>query len=271
MVADRVSLFHAILLGTIQGLTEFLPISSSGHLVLFQRVLGFRGPDLLFDTFLHAGTLGAVCCVFRRDLVSMGRALLSRDMNAPHGRLLLLILLGTIPTALIGFAFRGLFERLFSAVLVAGVMLLVTGLLLFVADRVGSNGEAPRQLGRRGAFLIGIVQGLSLLPGLSRSGSTISTGIFLGVERSVAAQFSFLLSVPSIAGAMIFQVPAALSLDGRFVLPVAVGTLTAALTGYAAIKALLRAVTVRRLSLFSYYCWAVGCGVVLISLIHIFA
>ena len=264
------SIIHAIVLGIVQGLTEFLPVSSSGHLVILQRLIGFTGPDVLFDTFLHMGTLVSVCIVFKNDLFSMGRSLVRRDMKSPEMRLVFLICIGTIPTALLGYFFRDFFERQFSAVLPAAAMLLVTGCVLFLADRVANNAKSQKEIRKRDAFSIGFVQGASLLPGLSRSGSTISTGIFLGLERSLAARFSFLLSIPAIAGAGMIQISEVKELEGHLLAPLVIGTLTSTVTGYGAIRILLKVVVRRKLSFFSYYCWALGFGVLLISLIRIF-
>ena len=263
------SLFHAILLGAIQGVTEFLPVSSSGHLVLLQHLLKFEGPDVLFDTFLHVGTLVAVCIVFREDIINILKSLYNRDLRSPSTGLFILIVWGTIPTVFIGFGFRDVFERLFSEVVPAALMLLVTGSLLFAADRVWAKDSPPKQIGKRDAFLVGIVQGLSVLPGLSRSGATICTGIFLGVERATAARFSFLLSIPAIAGAGMLQLPEVFKLQDNIVLPLIVGMIISTLTGYISIRVLMRLVATRRLSFFSYYCWSVGIGVLLVSLVNI--
>lgn len=264
------SLIHAVFLGIVQGLTEFLPISSSGHLVILQHLIGFKGPDVLFDTFLHMGTLLSVCVVFKGDLYSMGRSLVRRERDSPSFRLLVLIIIGTVPTALMGYIFRDFFEKQFAALFPAAVMLLVTGGLLFLADRITTNSKSQNEIRKRDACCIGIVQGLSILPGLSRSGSTISAGIFLGLERKCAARFSFLLSVPAIAGAGVLQFSGMKDLSGHLLVPLAVGTLTSALVGYGAIRILLKVVVQRKLSFFSCYCWALGCGVLLISLIRIF-
>lgn len=265
------SLVHAVLLGIVQGLTEFLPISSSGHLVILQHLIGFKGPDVLFDTFLHIGTLLSVCIVFKSDLYRMGRSLVRRERDSPDFRLLVLVSLGTLPTALIGYIFRDFFEKQFAALLPTGSMLLVTGGLLLLSDRITSNSKSQSEIRKRDGCCIGIVQGLSIFPGLSRSGSTISTGIFLGLERECAARFSFLLSVPAIAGAGMLQIFELKELSGSLLLPFVMGTLTSAVTGYGAIRILLKMVVRRKLSLFSYYCWTVGLGVLLVSLIRIFA
>jgi len=265
-----VSLFHAILLGSIQGLTEFLPVSSSGHLVLLQHYLGFEGPDVVFDTCFHLGTLAAVCMCFRDDIRRMGCALFRLDFRSTSFRLFLLIFIGTIPTAVIGLVFRDFFEGLFSRIIPAALMLLVTGTLLYMADKVKKTRASAGIVRKTDALVIGFVQGLSIFPGLSRSGSTISTGIFLGLERNSAARFSFLLSIPSIAGAGLLQMKRVVELDDGLWPPLLLGTLVSSVTGYVAIKVLLRIVARQRLSLFSYYCWLVGCGVLLVSLIRIF-
>ena len=264
------SFFHAIVLGTIQGLTEFLPVSSSGHLVLLQRFVGFQGPDLVFDTCFHLGTLAAVCLCFRNDIRDMGRSLIRFDLKSPPARLFLLICIGTIPTAIIGLSFQDFFEGLFSRVIPAALMLLLTGWILFLADRVKRSRAPEETVNPREALIIGCIQGLSIFPGLSRSGSTISTGIFLGIERNRAARFSFLLSIPAITGAGLLHAQKVLELETSLVTPLLVGTVVSALSGYAAIKVLLRIVARQRLSLFAYYCWALGCAVLLVSLFRIF-
>ena len=224
---------------------------------------------MIFDTFFHMGTLLAVCVYFRKDLKCMGQSLFRLDVTNPYSRLLFLVLLGTIPTAIIGVVFRGFFEGLFSRVFPAAMMLLLTGSILFVADKVKTSRTVPKQISQVDAFLVGIIQGLSIFPGLSRSGSTISTGIFLGIDRNVATRFSFLLSIPAIAGAGLLQAPSVTELKVNLLLPLIVGTLISSMTGFFAIRVLLRVVAKRRLSFFSYYCWSVGGGVLLVSLINI--
>lgn len=255
-----------VLLGILQGLTEFLPVSSSGHLVIAQSLIpGFHQPGVLLDVSLHLGTLAAVLIYFRRDLINMASSLLlpHNPAYASARRMLWLLIVGSIPTALIGLLFRQEFERLFSEVRVAGVMLVVTGTLLFVSDRIRGEGRKLEGMQVRDALTVGLAQGLAILPGLSRSGATIAAGVLAGVERELALRYSFLLSIPAIVGAFILE---AVTHADRWIESVNVvgysaGTVAAFLVGYWSIAVLLKILRSRRLLLFAYYCWAVGGGV----------
>ena len=252
---------QALWLGILQGLTEFLPVSSSGHLVLGQNILGVNQPDLLFDVAVHVGTLVAVLFCFREDIVSILRGLWAKDDQAREGRrLLFLIVVGSVPTALIGLLFKDQFEALFSSLSAVGVALLVTGGLLMATrfapqGRRGLNATGP---GR--ALLVGLFQGLAITPGISRSGATISAGLYLGLDRRLAAHFSFLLSIPAILGALALELK-----DVEFstvaVSPLLLGGVAAALSGYFALKVLLKVVQKGRLYWFAPYCWALGLAV----------
>lgn len=262
--------WEATLLGLVQGLTEFLPVSSSGHLVIAQSLLpGFSQPGVLFDALLHLGTLSAVVVYFWRDLWSMALSLFGKsngDMSATASRhLLVLLIVGSVPTAAIGFGFKDLFESLFSQVTPVGFALLVTGTLLFVSEKVGRREKDLPLMTWLDAFVIGIVQGIAIIPGISRSGSTIAAGLARGLDPRMALQYSFLLSVPAVLGAVL--------LESRH-LTVAVingipweaylaGTTAAAAVGYLSISVLLKILIRRRLIFFAVYCWIVG-GAVLI-------
>ena len=181
-------LWQAAVLGVVQGLTEFLPISSSGHLVLGQRLLGFTEPALMFDIAVHVGSLVAVVGVFWRDLWSILRGLFVWDdeQSSQGRRLLWLVVVGSIPTAIIGFAFKDLFESMFSSLLTVGLALLITGWLLLATALVRRPGRPLKKVGAGRALVIGLAQGLAITPGISRSGSTISIALLLGVNRRVA-------------------------------------------------------------------------------------
>ncbi len=298
---------QAAFLGIVQGLTEFLPVSSSGHLVLFRNFLGLSEPALFFDISVHVGTMTAVILFFRKDLAAMASAIMGalgrrrpriggsrRDESGPgltpccgkdHGgsghngsgthetresiaapgaravpdaRFALLIVVGTIPTACIGLLFHGVADRLFNSVALVGWMLIITGLLLWLTRRVGRDGNGRPFLTARDALVIGLVQGLAILPGISRSGSTISAGMFLGVARETAARYSFLLSIPAILGAEALALRD-LALGAVTVnAAVLMGALTAAVTGYMALTLLLYVIRKGRLYLFAPYCWLVG-------------
>jgi undecaprenyl-diphosphatase len=267
-----------VLLGVVQGLTEFLPISSSGHLVLFQNLLGFRAPELLLDASLHAGTLLAVCVFFRKDLVRMASEALvivsllfkggsrrAETLDTARDSLVVWVVLGNIPTALIGLLFREELEGLFASVRVVGVMLLATGVLLALTALPGSSKGRLAMPTVWVALAVGIAQGLAIIPGISRSGATIACGLLLGMERDLASRYSFLLSLPAIAGALLLQ---AADGGGGTAGPGAIllGGFSAALVGLAALKLLVSMVRRGRLAWFAPYCWAAGAAVLFVSL-----
>lgn len=264
----------SMILGIVQGLTEFLPISSSGHLVLFQNIFGFHEPELLLDTSLHVGTLLAVILYFRQDVAAMGHEL--RAVIAPGGSgdgpaprlervrssMVTWVVVGNIPTAVIGLVFRAPLERLFGSISVVGFMLLVTGGLLAVTRMVP---EGDRRLGLLAALAVGTAQGLAIIPGVSRSGATIACGLLLGLDRDLAARFSFLLSIPAIAGALGLQLATGTAQGpGLFVL--FSGGIVAGVVGLVALKFLMRLVRRGRFSWFAPYCWVVGIVVLLMTL-----
>ncbi len=262
-----------MILGLVQGITEFLPISSSGHLVILQGLFGMSEPQVLFDVMLHAGTLAAILIVFRKDVVELVRAAIRIAVNRnlgeqPAERMLAAIAVGCVPTAFIGVVFSKQFERMFASTTAAGIGLLITGLVLIGTvwrsePEADAGAGAPERVGLVHALLIGTAQGLAIVPGISRSGATIAVGLLLGVPRELAARFSFLLAVPAILGALAFELkghsaagntaPASASMPAMLC-----GTLVAAVAGITALVVLLRVVKRGRIHLFAYYCWAVG-------------
>ena len=257
------SLVPAVLLGLLQGLTEFLPVSSSGHLALAQSLIpGFSQPGVLFDVTLHIGTLVAVCIYFWQDLRGMALSLFSsgRGDAAASRRMLWLLIAGSVPTAAIGLLFRKQFEAMFSDVYGVGVWFIVTGALLFLTDRVSTRGRELSAMGLLDALVIGIAQGLAIIPSLSRSGATIAAGVFLGLERGLLVRYSFLLSIPAVAGAFVLELVTHRheALQGFDPLAYGAGTLAALVVGYWSIGVLLNMTRSRRLSVFAYYCWAIG-------------
>jgi undecaprenyl-diphosphatase len=267
---------ETILLGIIQGLTEFLPVSSSGHLVLFQNLLGFKEPELLLDAALHAGTLLAVCLYFRSDILLMVKEVWAYLMQAPKARqaagsteprphlhLAMAVFIGSIPTAFIGLLFKVPLERLFGSVPLVGTMLIVTGLILASTRFLSPRGARDR-VGLFVALAVGTAQGLAIIPGISRSGATIVCGLALGLQRDLAGRFSFLLSIPAIMGALWIQLNA--EAFGRVGLaPLFFGFLSAALVGLLALKLLMGMVKKGHLYYFAPYCWAVGIAVIAIA------
>jgi undecaprenyl-diphosphatase len=306
-----VSLFLAILLGVVQGLTEFIPVSSSAHLVLVPYLLGVEPPGLAFDVALHLGTAAAVIVYFRAELAATIRGLLPGASGPDarlYRRLALLIVLASVPVAIVGFAFEDVFERAFASPIAASVFLFVTAAVLIIGERirdrrvaraaarapVAADGEriwtgdwvggepdelAPTDLqpvlpvgedpadpagatlqgvGVGRALVIGVAQMLALFPGISRSGSTITAGMAVGLTREAATRFSFLLSLPALLGAALVSVPD-LREPGQFSgAAIAAGIVAAFVSGYLAIRFLIALVARDRLTGFARYCVAAG-------------
>jgi undecaprenyl-diphosphatase len=254
------SMREACLLGVVQGLTEFLPVSSSGHLVVLQRFLAPMPPaeKLTVDVALHLGTLAAVVVYFRDDLLAMARGLLGRGEHAYARSWAWLLVLGTLPAAAVGLLWRHRIEAAFDSPLVTGACFLLTGTLLFLGSAVRGATRGEEKLGPRDALVVGCFQALALLPGVSRSGSTIAGALFRRARADVAARFSFLLSIPAIAGALAVEARSLAALTPVLGPALAIGVLSAAVTGFAAIAVLLRAVRAQKLHYFAYYCWALG-------------
>ncbi len=252
-----VNLLEAIFLGLVQGLTEWLPISSSGHLVIVQQLLGMDVP-LFFDVLLHFGTILAVFAFFWKDILKIIKSLLKLDFKSQDGKLGLYIIVGNIPIALIGYYFYDVIESFFSDLFVVAVALIVTGILLFLTKY--SRGR--RKLNVFDSILVGIAQAFALIPGLSRSGSTISTGLFRGLDKESVFKFSFLLAVPAVIGGNLLELNQGL---GEVGLEMVVGTVIAAVVGYLSLKFLFRTLQKGRFYWFSVYCWVVG--VVLLILV----
>ncbi len=255
-------LVQAIILGVVQGLTEFLPVSSSGHLVLGQYFLGLD-PErfgLSFDVALHLGTLVAVVSFFWRDLVRTAYAFVrslthGRNLGNPDQRLAYLIVASTVPAALIGFFFEGFIESQTRQPWVVVFNLVLVGVLFIVAEAVGRHSRRASKLGFVEAVGIGLAQAAALVPGVSRSGATITLGLFLGLRREEAARFSFLMSVPIIAGAGTLQMGEALSegMDAFGALIFGVGFVTSAVVGYLAIRFFISYIADHSLRAFAYY------------------
>ncbi|MCK4305609.1 MAG: undecaprenyl-diphosphate phosphatase [Candidatus Eisenbacteria sp.] len=262
--APETSILIALLLGLLQGLTEFLPISSSGHLVLAQELLRAPAPGIAVEVILHAGTLLAVLVTYRRDLWGMVRGLpeVLRPRFAPACRLSVgtreagLLILATLPVVLAGLLWRGSIEDAFDSPSVASSMLVVTGILLLSTKFAKPQAMGPNAMI---ALIMGAMQVLSLLPGISRSGATISGGLFAGGDPKQMARFSFLMSVPAILGSLVLQLPElAASWRGGLMLPYAAGFFMAFLSGLVAIRILLRLVARGRFFVFGIYCILAG-------------
>lgn len=251
---------QAIILGTVQGLTEFLPVSSSGHLVIGQHLFGLTEPELLFDVAVHIGTLLAVFIYFRREIAAIVVAVckwpFTRELT-PETRLGFMIVAGSIPTAVIGLLLEKKAEILFSSLVLVGAMLIGTGVWMWFTRRIPlSHGNKELSLTR--TLLIGTVQGLAVIPGISRSGSTIAAGLYLGLSRETAARYSFLLSMPAILGAALISMREFTGTGTASLPSVLAGSIAAAVIGYGALAFLVYIVKKGSLYLFAPYCWAAG-------------
>ena len=290
------TLVQAIFMGIIQGLTEFLPVSSSGHLALFKILFGVKtDTGMLFDVLLHVGTLAAICTVYYRDIAKLfieglcivrdvilnigiffrncffkasgrrngGEAVLlpyRRIVSNGYRKFVLLILVSTIPTGVIGYVGKNVVEQASEILLVPGICLILTGVLLLIADHAKEGEKLPKNVTYSNAFLIGISQGVATLPGLSRSGTTITACLISGFNRKFAVKYSFIMSIPAILGAMVLELkdftPAAV--PGLEISYYAVGMVIAAVLGYICIKTMLFIVKKQKFTGFAIYCFIIG-------------
>jgi len=265
-------ILQAIVLGILQGATEFIPVSSSGHLVLVPWLLRWPQPGLVFDTIVHWGTLLAVVAYFWKDwwllIGAWLRGLVRWDWSDPQARMLWLLALGSVPAALLGYFLEDFFEGLFSEPAWVSIFLLVTAALLAGSERIARQARQARDLGWRDALIIGLGQAAAIAPGISRSGATISAGLWRGLERTEAARFSFLLGTPIIFGAGLFQLLDLFAEPNPLahVSILAVGFVAAALSGYVCIWTLLRYLQRGRLYPFAVYCALAGTFFLLVAL-----
>ena len=280
------SVFQAIFLGIVQGVTEFLPVSSSGHLAIFQNLFHIdTGGSVAFDVMLHVGTLLVVFLVYWKDICKLVleafrmlgdcfynlRVILAgrssqmtgkkrRIIRNNYRKFVVLVIVSTIPTGLIGYFGRKLIEDASSSLIVPGICLLITGVILFLSDRVENCWKIPKDVSWGEGILIGIAQGFATLPGISRSGTTISACTFCGFERKFAVKYSFILSIPAILGAAVLELKDLVnesmspSMIGNYVC----GMIAAAVFGYIAIRVVGQVVIKRKMRMFAYYCFAAG-------------
>jgi undecaprenyl-diphosphatase len=261
------NLSTAIILGIVQGLTELFPVSSSAHLVILQSFFtDFRQPGVAFDVILHLGTLFAIVFYFRAEIINIARGLIpARILSVPSPidagvsrRFALLIVIGTIPVVFAGLLFRKTIHQTFESAQVAAFFLLITGLLLFLSDRVKNVRRETKEMTLTDSILIGIAQAFALLPGISRSGATITAAIFLKIDRAEAARFSFLLSLPAVCGAVILESGYLRHISSADILPYIAGFISAALAGFLSLKLFFLVIRKARLKYFAYYCWILG-------------
>ena len=273
--------FEATVLGLVQGLAEFLPISSSGHLALLQNWFGIDETKvLLFTVLLHVGTLISVFIMYWKDIWELivelvltikdlctGKGL--RMEERPVRKLGVMIIVATIPTAIIGLLFNDFFDSLYTSVIPIGVGLIITGFLLVFAEKKGESDRGIKQMNLRNAIFIGTVQGIAICPGISRSGSTLFGSLICNLDRKFAVKFVFLISIPSILGAAILEAPAAIEAGVSLsqLGPVLWGMAVAAVAGIVAIKSMIKIVSDKKLSWFSYYVWILGLVVVIYGIV----
>ncbi len=280
------TLINAVILGIIQGLAEFLPISSSGHLAILEEVLKVKNAGMFFDVMLHLGTLVAIFIAYWSDikkLVAEG-IMIVRDaiinffrffynithrqklksyihiVHSPYRKFVMLIIVSTIPTGIIGVVFKDVVSSASSSLLIVGICLLITGIILLVSDVLPAGNKRPNQVGYTQAGVIGVVQGLATLPGISRSGSTITACLLCGFDKSFAVKYSFIMSIPAVLGAVVLELKdfAELTIEKAELLYYGIGTLLAAIVGYICIKTMLVVVRGKKFRYFAYYCFVVG-------------
>ncbi len=273
-------LHQGIILGVLQGLTEFLPVSSSGHLVLGQTWFGITESQLVFDISVHIGTLLAVLVVYRNEIFEIVRSVLDFCVSVTRGeyageqfvkneplQMALAIIIGSVPTAAMGILLKQYEHVLFSSALLVGITLLITGTMLWLSRRYYNRASSDGSLTIKKALFVGVGQGLAVIPGISRSGTTIAAGMFMGLSRHKAATFSFLLSIPAIAGAQLLSIKDMIEND--FALdPVTVwATLVSFITGLIALKILIKLVNAGRFHYFAPYCWLLGIVTIVLQMI----
>ncbi len=277
------SLLQSVLMGLIQGLTEFLPVSSSGHLALFKILFNVNtDTGLLFDVMLHVGTLLAVCIVYYKDIIHLaiefigmvvdciynltiligkrGQGVYRHVIHNGYRKFVMLVIVSTIPTGILGFLASDLVTAASEILIVPGICLIITAGLLFICDHVPEGHKKPKQASYANAFIIGICQGIATLPGISRSGTTITACALNGFDRKFAVKYSFIMSIPAILGAMVLQLKdiGNAAIDMSQIGIYAIGMVIAAVVGYICIKAMLMIVKKRKFTYFSIYCLVIG-------------
>lgn len=274
------TILKAIILGIIQGLTEFLPVSSSGHLTVAQHLLGVPEERILFFTVvLHVGTLVSIFFVYSKDIYHLCKEFVllifelitgkGLKFNNEYRKLGLLIIIATIPTGLMGILFKDLFTGFYKSQLIIGISLIITGTLLWVAEKIHTGEKDLKKMRWYDAIFVGIFQGLAITPGISRSGSTIVGSLFRGFNKKLATRFSFLISIPSIMGATLLETKEALTIGlGEFTLGILfAGIFASFLAGVFAIRTLINFINKEKLYYFSYYTWTVGIIIVIINIL----
>lgn len=261
------TVFQAIVMGVIQGLSEFLPISSSAHLALTPWLLGWPAPGLAFDVALHIGTLIALVWFFWQEWLTLARAFFSilrkRRLETESERRVAFVVVATVPGALAGYLLQDYAKTIFRTPALTGAMLIVMGVILWAVDRAARQDRGITNMGWRDAILIGVAQMFAIVPGVSRSGSTITAGRALGLTREAAAVFSFLLSLPIITAAVVFEGRHAI--ENGITAPIVAGVIASAISGWLAISVLLKFISRNSYGVFALYRLIVGAGVLALA------
>ena len=253
------SLLESIFLGIIQGVTEFLPVSSSGHLAIFQQIFGLEDVGTSFDVFLHLGTLIAVFVIYWRDIGRLIYDGIGIVVDFVANEFALLIIVSTIPTGIIGIVGKNLVDNASHTLIVPGICLLITAILLVISDNIPNGNKTPKKTTYLNAVFIGICQGIATLPGLSRSGTTITAGLLCGLRRDFVVKYSFIMSIPAIMGACVLKIPDMhTDIAKTGVECYVAGALVSAVVGYICIKTMLVVVRNKQFKYFSAYCGLVG-------------
>ncbi len=285
------NILSAILMGILQGLTEFLPVSSSGHLAIFQNMfnIGKGVEDLfLFDILLHVGTLIAVFAAFHKDIIKLikeGFGMVAdffknivrkatgkkwkRVIRSGYRKFVALVIVSTIPTAIIGVFLKGLVKDASETIIMPGIFLIMTAIILFIADRTEDGYKTPKDATYGDATIIGVSQGIATLPGISRSGTTITLALICGFEKRFAVKYSFIMSIPAVLGAAVLEIKDAVEAKASFEPVYLLGMVVAAITGYIAIKVMLNVVKNKRFLFFSVYCLLIGAIAIVGHFMHI--
>lgn len=280
------TLFEAIIMGIIQGIAEFLPISSSGHLAIFRLLFGIEiETGLLFDVLLHLGTLAAIFVVYWKDIKELiiegfkivGRAIKNtyigiknvfskekesyvKVVSTPYERFVMMVIVSTIPTGIIGVLFKDVIEYAGTTLIIPGIFLIITGILLVIADRVKPGTKNESTASYKDAGMIGLAQGIATVPGLSRSGTTIAACLMNGFDKTFAVKYSFIMSIPAVLGAVVLELKdfTSISIPNTELLYYGIGTVISGVVGYICIKTMLVIIRGKKFKYFSYYCFAMG-------------
>jgi undecaprenyl-diphosphatase len=247
---------QAIILAIVQGVTEFLPISSSGHLVILQKLFNFSQPPVLFDILVHVGTLGAIIFYFKKELIMLTKKIIKKEKTELN--ISLMIAIGTLPAAIIGIFLQGYIIQIFNSLKLVGISLLITAGFLFSSKFIKIPRKDFKYLNWKDALFVGFFQALAILPGVSRSGSTIVAGLWRDLERRPAFLFSFYLAIPAILGALILQIPDLIYRPHFYVNEGILGMIIAGIIGYFSLGILEKSLKSAKLYWFGFYCLIAG-------------